>query len=175
MPITFDRCDDEVYERVKRMIAKHHHELRDAEVTVQCLFAINNDDDQPAVKAPGGWPAYAVIRRVPLKQRVAGFRDAEITLDAAKWKELSDPQRDALIDHELEHLEVVYDGAGPGTPIATDDWGRPKLKIRLHDYELAGFKAVMDRHPDAALERLAAQKFADAYGQYLFGGVEAGA
>src|SRR2546428_395207 len=157
MPISFDRVDDEVTERVRDMIGKFHHELRDAEVTVQCLFAINHDDDGPAVKAPGGWPAYAVVRRVPLKQRVAGFKDAEITIDQAKWAELSEPQRDALIDHELEHLELVYDGAGPGTPVATDDWGRPKLRIRQHDWEVAGFKSIAERHPDAALEILAAR------------------
>lgn len=172
MPITFDRVDDEVTDCVKRMIDAYHHELRDAEVSVQCLFAMNNESDDPAVKAPGGWPAYAVIRRVPLKQRVAGFRDAEITIDAEKWKDLTEPQRDALIDHELEHLEVQYEGNGPGTPVQIDDWGRPKLKIRQHDYELAGFKAIMDRHPDAALEKLAAKKFADQYGEHIFGGVE---
>jgi len=174
MPITFDRCDDEVYDRVKEMIEQHHHELRDAEVTIQCLFAMNDDEDEPAVKAPGGWPAYAVIRVVPLKQRVAGFRDAEITIDAAKWKDLTEPQRDALIDHELQHLEVKYEGAGPGTPIATDDYGRPKLKLRQHDWEVAGFEVIAKRHPDAALEVLAARNMEQKFGKVLFGGVEVG-
>lgn len=174
MPVVFDLPDAEMGVLVKDVMAKYHEELFAAEVTVQVLFArVGAGENGPAVKAPGGWPAYAVIRRVPLKQRVAGFKDAEITLDERKWKELTDPQQIALLDHELQHLELVYEGDGPGTPVATDDWGRPKLKLRKHDYELAGFKAIMERHPDAALEKLAAQKFADEFGQYVFGGVDA--
>lgn len=173
MPVCFDLPDAEMGVLVKDVMAKYHEELFAAEVTVQVLLARMPDgEDGPAVKAPGGWPAYAVIRRCPLKQRVAGFRDAEITIDEDKWKKLTRPQQVALIDHELQHLELVYEGDGPGTPVETDDWGRPKLKLRKHDYELSGFKAIMDRHPDAALEKLAAQQFADEYGQYVFGGVD---
>lgn len=175
MPVCFDLPDAVMGERVKQIMAKYHEELFAAEVTIQVLFArMSEGENGPAVKAPGGWPAYALIRRCPLRQRVAGFRDAEITIDELKWKELTGAQQDALLDHELQHLELVYEGDGPGTPVETDDWGRPKLKLRKHDYELSGFKAIMDRHPDAALEKIAARQFADEYEQYVFGGVDVG-
>lgn len=174
MSIAFDRVGNEVYETVNRMMEKFHTELHGAEVTVQCLFARNDDDEQPAVKSPGGVPAYAVIRRVPLKQRVAGFRDAEITIDERKWENLTEAQREALIDHELEHLELVYEGDGPGTPVELDDWGRPKLKLRQHDWDLAGFESIARRHPDAAMEVLQARAVEQRFGAMLFGGVEVG-
>lgn len=178
MPTTYDRCDKpdcDVYDRVRAMMEKHHPELVEADVLIQCLFANSGDYDQPAVKAPGGWPALALIRIVPLRQRVAGFKDAEILIDEQKWYELTEPQRDALIDHELQHLEVQYEGNGPGTPVKTDDWNRPKLKIRKHDWELAGFKDICERHPDAAIEGEAAREFQEKFGQYVFGGAEAAA
>jgi hypothetical protein len=173
MPVCYDLPEASMGVMVRDVMAKYHEELFAAEVTVQVLFArMSEGEAGPAVKAPGGWPALAVVRRCPLKQRVAGFKDAEITIDERKWKELSEPQQIALLDHELQHLELVYEGDGAGTPVATDDWGRPKLKLRKHDWELAGFKAICDRHPDAALEKLAAQKFQDEFGQYVFGAVD---
>lgn len=177
MPITYDRCDKpdcDVYDRVTAMMERFHPELVKADVRIQCLFARSSDGEGPAVKVPGGWPALAVIRIIPLRQRVAGFMDAEILIDERKWEELTEPQRDALVDHELEHLELKYDGAGIGTPVAEDDWGRPKLRIRKHDWELSGFKTIAERHPDAAIETEAARKFRDEFGEYVFGGAEVG-
>lgn len=173
MPICFDLPDAEVFVRITEVMNRFHPELRDAEVTIQVLFArVGEGETGPAVKAPGGWPAYAVIRRVPLKQRVAGFKDAEITIDEVMWNELSEPRKTALLDHELQHLELVYEGAEPGTPVAKDDWDRPKLKIRKHDWELSGFKVICERHPDAALEKIAAGEFNSKYGKVVFGAAE---
>jgi hypothetical protein len=36
--------------------------------------------------------------------------------------------------------------------IKTDDCGRPKLRLRPHDFEIAGFDAIIERHGAAAVE-----------------------
>lgn len=169
MPVCFDLPDASMGVLVRDVMAKYHEELSAAEVTVQVLFArMSEGDAGPAVKAPGGWPALAVVRRCPLKQRVAGFKDAEITIDERKWKELSEPQQNALLDRMLEYLELVYEGDGPGTPVATDDWGRPKLRIRKHTFELTGFRSIAERHGLNAIEVQVAQTLMDEHGKVLF-------
>ena len=59
-----------------------------------------------------------------------------------------DKQR-ALLDHEVAHLELVRDDAGK---VKTDDAGRPRLRIRPHDYQTGGFWDVIERHKEAACE-----------------------
>jgi hypothetical protein len=172
MPITFDRCDDEVAERMRRMIGEFHTELRDAEVTIACLFARSDEEDGIPIKAPGGWPALASIRITPLDYRVLGVTDAVIKIDEVRYERLSEASRDALIDHELLHLEIQYEGDGPGTPFKTDDHGRPKLRIRQHQFEVCGFHDIIERHGEAAIELQAAQKLAAECGADKLFGVE---
>ena len=43
----------------------------------------------------------------PFKLRCRGLSDATLTVDGPKWDALSESERIALIDHELQHLEFV--------------------------------------------------------------------
>ena len=63
-------------------------------------------------------------------------------IDAKRWEELSGPQRDSLIDHELEHLEIRRSGGA----IVRDDLGRPKLRMIQHDVQLGMFHSNIRRH-----------------------------
>jgi hypothetical protein len=99
---------------------------------------------------------------------VAGLADAEITLDADRWKELGRGKRIGLIDHELTHIELVYDDDG----LALDDNERPKLKLRKHDYEFGWFNEVVERHGNDSLEREQAARLLYNAGQLYFPGFE---
>ena len=81
------------------------------------------------------------------KHRAQGLPDASIVIDQDAWGDLSDQSRIALIDHELEHLERYL--RAKNEPLE-DDLGRPKLKVKLHDWQLGGFRSISERHLEHA-------------------------
>lgn len=181
MPISYEKGDAEVQQIVREVMAAHHPCLTLAEARIGTLMARTPGDEgepAPAVKF-AGYPALAVVKVLPLKQRVLGNPDALITIDEREWELLDDTERRALIDHELEHLQVKRFGGGGvlyydevaetvlGVP-ASDDIGRPKLTCKLHDWQLGGFRSVAQRWKQAALEVQAARACQDQHGQYYW-------
>lgn len=168
--VTYTRCGHEIKELAQKLIEKNHPDLQSVEVRIAYLFALAARDKFGFPKGPalkfGNYPAAAIVRVVPLKQRADGRADAEICIDEDGWKDLSDDSKNALLDHELHHL-IVMRKKKTGE-IASDDLGRPKLRCRQHDFQLGGFEVIAARWKDAALEVQAAQAMADKYGQYLF-------
>ena len=146
MPKTYEPCPKAVLTLVEKTIDAHHPDLRDAEVAVYCLFAIS--DTGQAIMAHG-YPALARIKINKLEDRVAGFLDATMLIDKIAWEEMDDEGKAALVDHELEHLKVVIDKEGS---LVTDDAGRPKLRIKKHDWQTGGFYSIAKRHQDKAHE-----------------------
>jgi hypothetical protein len=144
---------------------------------------MEHDYDREGEQIPSlklhGYACAATVRATTLKQRALGQRDALIVFDAFTWERLDDDERRAVIDHELYHLQVVSEERGVPfvlwDPVAKciatvpkhDDLGRPKLKLRLHDWHLGGFRAIAERHGDAALEVRAFRSTADEHGQFL--------
>ena len=167
MPVTFDQAPAHVHDMAREVLMQYHPELnfsRDPEnpawVKLCILFASNGaEEDEPAVKCHG-YPAQAVISIIPLKQRVDKRADAEIVIDEKNWNDLTEPQQRALLDHEISHLEIkLKDGF-----IETDDIGRPKLKLKLHDFDFGGFRSVAKRHGEDAPEVRLAQDFKQKFG-----------
>jgi hypothetical protein len=154
MPITFEDPDDDVVEQLNAVMEEFHPDLKDAELKVAILMAHgdSDDDDGPAI-VRGGREHEAIIESVPYKWRCLGVADALLTIDAAKWEDLSDAERDALLDEKLQmvRLKMTKDGIR-----ATDDRNRPKLEKRKPDWHLDGYITVAQRHGDAAPEARAA-------------------
>lgn len=171
MSTTYEKSADydEVHDLIGEIVEKHHGELHKAEVTVGVTYAFN--EKGPAVKLHGVACA-AVIKINSLKARAEGAPDATITIDGKLWRRgggnhdpLPDDRRRALIDHEINHLMIAHDKEGR---IKADDLGRPKLKMRPHDFEVGWFKAVARRHGAASFEVQQAMKLVDNRGQLLF-------
>lgn len=149
----FEKAPAEVGQIVERMRDRFHPQLRDAGVTITHLMAYpltdeNGDSKGPALKH-NGYPAQAVVKIIGLKERTDGRADAELVIDGDNWDILTDAQRDALIDHELEHLELKYDKDGC---LVRDDLERPKLVIRKHDWQFGWFDSVVRRHGKYSIE-----------------------
>jgi hypothetical protein len=138
MPL-FSKTDDAVDTMVAEVMEEYHPKLHAEGVTVGTLFAFGGDDAIPVLKHHG-WPAAAVVKINSLKDRVRGLADATITIDKATWNEYPDATRRALIDHELEHLQLVM--VKDTMFVQHDDHDRPKLKIKPHDFELGVFKST---------------------------------
>lgn len=165
---TYSKCPPTVDAIVRRIIAANHPELLECKVTIGPLFAFAPRDKNgmptgPAVKL-NGYPCAAVVRITPLKRRVQGLADAEIVIDGDNWKDWSDARQDALIDHELCHLELARDKGGA---VILDDHFRPKLRMKLHDWQLGGFAAVIQRHGEESFDALTFQEAVATHRQLL--------
>lgn len=154
MPI-YEAAPTEVRERVERMMTMYHGELEAEKVSIDLLFASPKPDSDGEIDPESypvklnGYPCAAVVKVNAYKLRVLNHADAEITIDKQQWEELSEPERDALIDHELEHLEIKRDKDGG---VLRDDLDRPKIRLRKHDHQYGWFNAVARRHGEASFE-----------------------
>lgn len=160
---TYDTVPQDVLDLINNTIDEYHRELKSAGVTVDAVFAFDDNGEHP-VKF-GGYPAYAYIKITSLKNRIKGMADAEITIDGDAFKSMNEKQRIALIDHELYHLAVAYDKEGN---VKFDDAERPKLKIRKHDYQLGWFREIALRHKENSPEVYQARILWNADAQTFF-------
>ncbi len=165
MTKTFEKADNETKRLLVEMMRRFHPEITDAGVTIDVLFANNFDEDAnenlPALKLHG-YGAAAIIKIVPLQQRALGHGDALLTIDGYSWGRFNAPERLALLDHELEHIELVL---GDGGEVKLDDMKRPRIRLKLHDWNLQGFDAIAKRHGEDALEVQAVRACRDKSGQ----------
>ena len=194
MPVWYSPAKEEDHELLARVIEKWHPDLMEAYPTPDRQYDDPAEDfatlarnaaariglvmahpdpesDKPAMLAKG-IRILAKIKANSEADRVAGAPDATITLDAAHWKEMAEDEVDgyrqafALLDHELYHLEVRREK--DSKRILTDDAGRPKFRMRPHDWEITGFRAVAERNKQHAAEVIVARRFRDEYGNLLF-------
>lgn len=134
---------------IERMQSEHHLDLHG--VTVAALFVYDDEaDNDTTVLKHQGYPAAAVVRLTPTRDRALGVSDAVIVVDRSCWQLLSVEQKDALIDHELTHLTRVIDEES-GSPVC-DAVDRPKLRMRMHDRQLGWFDEIAQRHGEASPE-----------------------
>jgi hypothetical protein len=152
---------------IEKIRLAHHEELEGVKVTALFVF-----DDESAIQVlkHQGYAAGAVVRITPLKDRALGMADATIVVDRSTWLTLSQRQRDALVDHELTHLEVKTeepDGAKDPVPVY-DGLGRPMLLMRKHDHQFGWFDEVAKRHGQASGEVRQARMLMESSGQLYF-------
>lgn len=160
---TYSAASADLLKRIERMQEEHHPDL--AKVTVGALFVFDDEKSESVLKHQG-YPAAAVVRITPLKDRALGLADAIVVVDRAYWAGLGAAQMNALIDHELEHLTTVVD---PDTGKRKfDGLDRPKLAMRQHDHQLGWFDAVARRHGEASPEICQARQLLEQTKQLYF-------
>jgi hypothetical protein len=165
---TFSKCPDEVYELARVVLCKfdNYECLLDAKIKIDFVFASADKDEDGNPKGPAlkhrGRPALGITRPTKLKERVMGRGDAEVTLDADWWATASNAECEALLDHELYHINLKVNKDGS---IAFDDIGRPVLVMRKHDVEIGWFSVVADRHGAKSQEQQQAKHIFEVYQQ----------
>lgn len=163
MAKTYSAASADLLKRIERMQAEHHPDL--AKVNIGALFVFDDEKSESVLKHQG-YPAAAVVRITPLKDRALGIADAIIVVDRSHWSSLGAAQMNALVDHELEHLTTVLD-ADTGKP-KFDGMDRPKLVMRQHDHQLGWFDAVARRHGEASPEIVQARQLLEQTKQLYF-------
>ena len=169
----YERCDQSVQDLANAILCKYddHKPILDAKVRIDYLFAFPEKDDDGNYVGDAirhhGVKALGLTRKIPTKERAAGLGDAEVLLDGEWWADetTTDEQRAALLDHELHHLEVVKDEDGL---VCLDNNDRPRLKLRMHSFEVGWFKEIAERHGAASQECIQAKMLWESSGQAYF-------
>lgn len=175
MSTTYEKCTHEAHPDVlsiaNQVLCAYecHKPLLDAKVRIDYVFASAECNEKTGAPMDDplklhGYPCFAIARKISLKDRAKGMGDAEICIDRHQWEAANELEQSALLDHELSHLQVVFDKRG----LVRDDLGRPKLKLRLHDVQAGWFADVALRHGNASQEIKQARAYFDAYGQAIW-------
>lgn len=158
MPTTYQPADQRVHHAAAKLRAEFHKPLDEAGVTVAYIMAFAPRDKEGYATGPAlmlhGYPCAATVKVNNLLLRSQGMMDCTICIDGDEWNDRPDDEKLAIIDHELEHIEVTElrrrdDGTGI---YKTDDLDRPVTKLKPHDFHGGGFRTIMTRHKGAALE-----------------------
>lgn len=151
------------------LLDKYYREVLDVKTRIDFLFAYGpvNDDGEttgPAIKHHGV-QAIGLCRIIGQRDRAKGMGDIEVTVDGDWWQTASIDQQVALLDHELNHIQLKRDQAGC---IVFDDLGRPKIKMRQHDHDYGWFDVIAKRHGTASVEVRQARALREHCGQFYF-------
>lgn len=123
-PVQFDPADA-VEKIAKKLIPKYHSHLVNAKIAY--LFK------SKSIKSKGVEVAATAEKISKKHQALSGYHFL-ITTAFPTWKDLSDKQKLAVVDHELEHCFVEDD----------DKTGETKYSILPHDVEEFGL--IIKRH-----------------------------
>lgn len=167
MPTTITQADSEVHEMACELIrADWHKDIRlgpgdeDGKDYVRmCILMAHNADEKPIRVA--GVPVSAKVSVIPYKQRVDKRADVEFFIDADHWDNATEPQQRALLDRCITYIDIDKDELGS---VKTDDAGRPKLALKICDWNLSGFKAIAERYGADAPEVAEARAFEEKFG-----------
>jgi hypothetical protein len=124
VPTQFDPAQ-EVEKIAKKLIPKYHSHL----ATCKIAYLFKNKK----IKSKGR-EVVATAEKISKKHHVLSGYHFLITTSYPTWQELSDKQKLAVTDHELEHCFVEDD----------DKTGEPKYSILPHDVE--EFGSIIKRH-----------------------------
>lgn len=172
MSVTFEKCDLKVDENIVVILKLHHKEVAETGATIGAYYAVQEQNESgesptPAIKVHG-YPCLAKIKINSYPERVQGKPDATIFIDKGGWEKMAPGEKDALIDHELQHLQSVREKDKP-LIWKRDNIGHPILKIRKHDHQFGWFNVIAERHGDNSVEIKQAKMFANQHGQLYFG------
>jgi hypothetical protein len=166
----FERCPPDIVRLIDRIAEEFHPELLEASVSIDALFHFPRLDEkgQP-VKGTGlklhGHAAYAVARVVTTKDRAKGCRDVEIVIDQHSWESLAEEEREAVLDHELMHFELIVDDE---QQVQLDDIDHPRVRIRKHDRQFGWFDAIARRRGRYSIEVKQALELAEGEAGQLY-------
>lgn len=150
---TYCESPDEVREMITNIKNKYYPDLCKAEVTITSLMAHARRNEKGEITGPSltlhGHPAIAIVSVTNHKNRVAGLTDVIIEFDGDIWNDFSLEDQSAIVDHELFHIDLKKDEDGE---FQSDDSGRPKVRLKPHDWQLGGFGEIAKRHGSASQE-----------------------
>ena len=161
-------ANEEINLTIQKVMKENHGDLHAEGVTITALIA--RSEEGPALKV-GGREALGCIRVTKLTERTLGLGDALMILDGESMVAWSSKRLQAVIDHELRHLMLAKNKKTG--QIQRDDEGRPKLRIRPHDFEFGWFARTAELYGEDSYEVSQAREIvAASWVQLLLPGLE---
>ncbi len=145
----YTKAGTAINDMVNTLIDNHYGELAECQIRIGVLFAHPRAPMKPALTT-NGVPVLSTIRKINLKDRVAGLPDAQIILDGPYWNDpntTNDNQLE-LLDSQLYRLELKRDKT---RAIKTDDAQRPIITLKRYDYFIAGHDSIIRRYGNNSL------------------------
>lgn len=155
---TYQPADSRIQHAAAELRKQYHQHLDDAGVTVCYLMAFAPVGKDGEIKGPAlklhGYLCAAIVKVNSLLLRAQGMMDCTIQIDGDEWADRPDEEKLAILDHELEHIQVTAKRkTNQGAWIyETDDLDRPLVHLKNHDFHGGGFKSIMHRHQGSAIE-----------------------
>ena len=149
MSVWYSKADEELVATIREVMKQHHEDKHIEGVSVDCLLAHTDRIGGTAIKSRGTY-ALACIRITSLIERVMGMADAIMIIDNFSMQSWKDARLRAVIDHELEHIQLIRDKKN-NSP-RRDDHDRPMLGIKQHDYQFGWFEGPVKHYGYDAVE-----------------------
>lgn len=164
----FSIANEEINLTIQKVMKENHGDLHAEGVTITAMIA--RSEEGPAIKVRG-CEAAGCIRVTKLMERTLGLGDAVMILDGERLDAWSSKRLQAVIDHELRHLMLAK--IKKTGQIQRDDEGRPKLRLRPHDYEFGWFARTAELYGEESYEVSQAREIvAASWVQLLLPGLE---
>jgi hypothetical protein len=164
----FSIANEEINLTIQKVMKENHGDLHAEGVTITAMIA--RSEEGPAIKVRG-CEAAGCIRITKLMERTLGLGDAVMILDGERLEAWSSKRLQAVIDHELRHLMLAKNKKTGH--IQRDDEGRPKLRIRPHDFEFGWFARTAELYGEESYEVSQAREIvAASWVQLLLPGLE---
>ena len=164
----FSIANEEINLTIQKVMKENHGELHAEGVTITAMIA--RSEEGQAIKVRG-CEAAGCIRVTKLMERTLGLGDAVMILDGERLDAWSSKRLQAVIDHELRHLMLAKNKKTG--QIQRDDEGRPKLRIRPHDFEFGWFARTAELYGEESYEVSQAREIVSAsWVQLLLPGLE---
>lgn len=164
----FSIANEEINLTIQKVMRENHGDLHAEGVTITAMIA--RSEEGPAIKVRG-CEAAGCIRITKLMERTLGLGDAVMILDGERLDAWSSKRLQAVIDHELRHLMLAKNKKTG--QIQRDDEGRPKLRIRPHDFEFGWFARTAELYGEESYEVSQAREIvAASWVQLLLPGLE---
>jgi len=155
MAKTFRAGGSAIDKIVTAVMNTYHTSLAKHKVRFRTLIVRQIDEEGDPVDVQvlrkGGNLCLATIKVCTPKDRVLMETDLVLTIDGFMWDHLSEGQRHALMDHELEHILIDTDKDGI---TKTHPDGAAKLISQPDDWATTGFQSVLERHGTDSIEYL---------------------
>jgi hypothetical protein len=153
----YDTKDPEAYESLERVLRRHDHfnPIRADEFTFVLALASQIGESQ---KPPLPDGAKAFIKQTNSLDRACGVPDIRVVIDAERWEGLSLEERDALIAHELYHMEPTG---------KRDSYDRPLCTMIDADVKITGFREVAEWYGERSMEVKSYRAFGELLKQAL--------
>ena len=128
---------------------ERYAQLKSYEINVQLFYKYGKRDKEGELKTPAlqknGKAIYAQTKIVSNFNRMTDDTDVKIILNKDLWDELHKEEKLAILDNELNYIQVKEDKEGEPLTISEDS-DKVQLKLRKPDFYCEGFLEIMNIH-----------------------------